>query len=113
MFFLGCALLPNNDAKLLISGDARKTIIYDLETEESIMIGFSAFDHYCGIIVNLAGRLFMFGGDNNNRVIEEFILAENKWVVFGPQHTVAIKLMSSISVPVAWFSWLPEKCIAM
>ena len=105
-----CAFLPNQDGQLLISGTNRKTIIYNLETEASTVIGFSAYDHYAGNIVNIAGRLFMFGGDNNNRVIEEFISVENKWVVFGPKQTVAAKLMSSISVPA---TWLTDKCVGI
>jgi hypothetical protein len=96
-----------------LSATKNKYFINDLNTSRQTLIKYTSNDHFGGRIVNLSGRLFLFGCMNNATTFEEYFAANSTWQVVKSDQLAANALMTAITVPASWFQWLPQMCFGL
>ena len=96
-----------------MSGNYKEFFIYNLNTQETTVFGYTNQNHHAGSIITLAGRVFIFGAQFDPTTLEEFFASNNTWVVLQSDQLASQIHMTVISVPASWFQWLPQECVGL
>jgi len=110
LLYSKCILLPKNQV-LVLSGSDLSIAIFDIQTNSWEKLEDSNCSRYFRpSIVNLNGRFFMFGCQDDHRGVVEFHYETKTWTEVEAKTKNQNEFSSALALPAEMFSHLPGGC---